>query len=218
MRLIFKLGAAIFLIASAMFSSATDLAILRNGNSIRHERRQIVGSVTRLYLSDSGSGYIEIPTNQIERFEVDNTPQVPASIASNPAPSNFKNIATGSPSLNPGAQRIVDRKSLDQMVNGAGQRHQIDPDFINSVIHAESGFNNRAVSKKGAQGLMQLMPGTASQLGVANSFDPNANVEGGTKYLRELLEKYNYDVPKALAAYNAGSRRVDQYHGVPPYF
>jgi soluble lytic murein transglycosylase-like protein len=104
------------------------------------------------------------------------------------------------------------------MVNGAGQRHQIDPDFINSVIRAESGFNNRAVSRKGAQGLMQLMPQTASQLGVANSFDPNANVEGGTKYLRELLEKYNYDVPKALAAYNAGSRRVDQYHGVPPYF
>ena len=104
------------------------------------------------------------------------------------------------------------------MVNGASQRHQIDPDFINSVIRAESGFNNRAVSKKGAQGLMQLMPETASQLGVANSFDPNANVEGGTKYLRELLEKYDYDVPKALAAYNAGSRRVDQYHGVPPYF
>jgi soluble lytic murein transglycosylase-like protein len=115
-------------------------------------------------------------------------------------------------------QRIVDRQSLDVMVNGAGQRHQIDPDFINSVIRAESGFNNRAVSKKGAQGLMQLMPQTASQLGVANSFDPNANVEGGTKYLRELLEKYNYDVPKALAAYNAGSRRVDRYHGVPPYF
>ena len=103
-------------------------------------------------------------------------------------------------------------------MNGAGQRHQIDPDFINSVIRAESGFNNRAVSKKGAQGLMQLMPQTASHLGVANSFDPNSNVEGGTKYLRELLEKYNYDVPKALAAYNAGPHRVDQYHGVPPYF
>jgi soluble lytic murein transglycosylase-like protein len=133
-------------------------------------------------------------------------------------PPNFKNTTTGSPLLNAGAQRTVDRQSLDQMVNGAGQRHQIDPDFINSVIRAESGYNNRAVSKKGAQGLMQLMPRTASQLGVANSFDPNANVEGGTKYLRELLEKYNYDVPKALAAYNAGSRRVDQYHGVPPYF
>jgi soluble lytic murein transglycosylase-like protein len=214
----FKFGAAIFLLGSTVVASATDLAILRNGNSIRHERHQTLGAVTRLYLSDSASGYLEIPTDQIERFEVDNTPQPVPSVASNPAQSNLINRTAVSPSLSPRPQRIVDRQSLDQMVNGAGQRHQIDPDFINSVIRAESGFNNRAVSKKGAQGLMQLMPGTASQLGVANSFDPNANVEGGTKYLRELLEKYNYDVPKALAAYNAGSRRVDQYHGVPPYF
>jgi soluble lytic murein transglycosylase-like protein len=213
-----KFAAAILLVASGAFSSATDLAFLRNGNSIRHERHQVAGAVTRLYLNDSASGYIEIPTDQIERFEVDNTPQAPASIATNPTQSNFINTTAVSPSLNPRTQQIVDRRSLDAMVNGAGQRHQIDPDFINSVIRAESGFNNRAVSNKGAQGLMQLMPRTASQLGVANSFDPNANVEGGTKYLRELLEKYNYDVPKALAAYNAGSRRVDRYHGVPPYF
>jgi soluble lytic murein transglycosylase-like protein len=214
----FKFGAAIFLLGSTVVASATDLAVLRNGNSIRHERHQTLGAVTRLYLSDSASGYLEIPTDQIERFEVDNTPQPVPSVASNPAQSNLINRTAVLPSLSPRPQRIVDRQSLDQMVNGAGQRHQIDPDFINSVIRAESGFNNRAVSKKGAQGLMQLMPRTASQLGVANSFDPNANVEGGTKYLRELLEKYNYDVPKALAAYNAGSRRVDQYHGVPPYF
>jgi soluble lytic murein transglycosylase-like protein len=217
-RLTFKFGSAICLVASCAFASATDLAILRNGNSIRHERRQAVGAVTRLYLGDSASGYIEIPTDQIERFEVDNTPQPAPSVASHPAQSNLINTTAASPSVNPRTQQIVDGQSMDQMVNGAGQRHQIDPDFINSVIRAESGFNNRAVSKKGAQGLMQLMPQTASQLGVANSFDPNANVEGGTKYLRELLEKYNYDVPKALAAYNAGSRRVDRYHGVPPYF
>ena len=217
MRLTLKFGAVIFLIASGAFSSAADLAILRNGNSIRHERRQVVGAVTRLYLSDSASGYIEIPTDQIERFEVDKTLPSPS-----PIPEQFKSaqpsLTVGSQPIDTRAQRIIDRQSLDAMVNGASQRHQIDPDFINSVIRAESGFNNRAVSKKGAQGLMQLMPQTASQLGVANSFDPNANVEGGTKYLRELLEKYNYDVPKALAAYNAGSRRVDQYHGVPPYF
>ena len=217
MQLKFKFGAAIVLIAGCTFLSATDLAILRNGNSIRHERRQVVGTVTRLYLSDSASGYIEIPTDQIERFEVDATapPPFPAGAKINSSP--LRASASSQP-IDARAQRIIDRQSLDQMVNGAGQRHQIDPDFINSVIRAESGYNNRAVSKKGAQGLMQLMPKTATQLGVANSFDPNANVEGGTKYLRELLEKYNYDVPKALAAYNAGSRRVDQYHGVPPYF
>ena len=72
--------------------------------------------------------------------------------------------------------------------------------------------------RKGAQGLMQLMPGTASQLGVPNAFDPEANVEGGTKYLRELLERYNFDLVKALAAYNAGPQRVEQFGGVPPYY
>lgn len=216
----FKVVSIIFLVASCGFSSATDLAILRNGNSIRHERRQTVGPVTRLYLSDSASGYIEIPTDQIEHFETDTARAPAVSKISEPTRQNSANsrpMASAQP-LNPQAQRTMDRQSLDSMVNGAGQRHQIDPDFINSVIRAESGFNNRAVSKKGAQGLMQLMPKTASHLGVANSFDPNSNVEGGTKYLRELLEKYNYDVPKALAAYNAGPHRVDQYRGVPPYF
>ena len=104
------------------------------------------------------------------------------------------------------------------MVNSASGRYRLDPDLVNSVIKAESGFNVRAVSPKGAQGLMQLMPGTASQLGVPNAFDPQANVEGGTKYLRELLERYNFDLVKALAAYNAGPQRVEQFGGVPPYY
>jgi soluble lytic murein transglycosylase-like protein len=103
-------------------------------------------------------------------------------------------------------------------VNEASGRYRLDPDLVTSVIKAESGFNVRAVSPKGAQGLMQLMPGTASQLGVPNAFDPQANVEGGTKYLRELLERYNFDVVKALAAYNAGPQRVEQFGGVPPYY
>ena len=104
------------------------------------------------------------------------------------------------------------------MVNSASGRYRLDPDLVNSVIKAESGFNVRAVSPKGAQGLMQLMPGTASQLGLPNAFDPQANVEGGTKYLRELLERYNFDLVKALAAYNAGPQRVEEFGGVPPYY
>lgn len=212
------------LIAASAFAHAADLAILRNGNSIRHERRQVVGAVTRLYLSDTASGYIEIPTSEIERFEVDTAPpplqqQAPAAVNARQLPQSTA-ITPAPPvrSQTPATAPVLDRAALGKLVNGAGEQNQIDPDFINSVIRAESGFNSRAVSKKGAQGLMQLMPQTASQLGVPNSFDPKANVEGGTRYLRELLEKYNYDVVKTLAAYNAGPQRVEQYHGVPPYY
>jgi soluble lytic murein transglycosylase-like protein len=108
--------------------------------------------------------------------------------------------------------------NIDDVVNSASGRYRLDPDLVNSVIKAESGFNAHALSPKGAQGLMQLMPGTASQLGVPNAFDPQANVEGGTRYLRELLERYNFDLVKALAAYNAGPQRVEQFGGVPPYY
>ena len=109
-------------------------------------------------------------------------------------------------------------QKLGDVINTISDRHHLDPDFVSSVIRAESGFNTRAVSPKGARGLMQLMPQTANDLGVANSFDPDANVEGGTRYLRELLERYNFDIVKALAAYNAGPKRVEQYRGVPPYY
>ena len=198
----------------ASVAHAADLAVLRNGNAILHERRQVIGAVTRLYLSSTDTGYIEIPTDEIVRFERDTTPAPPPAA---PMPSKAESTTPTIAARSAPATTLT-REGLNQVVAGAGERHQIDPDFINSVIRAESGFHQNAVSKKGAQGLMQLMPGTASQLGVQNPFDPNANVEGGTKYLRELLEKYNYDPVKALAAYNAGSKRVDRYHGVPPYY
>ena len=103
------------------------------------------------------------------------------------------------------------------MIREVSRRSQLDADFIASVIRAESGGNVNAVSRKGARGLMQLMPGTADQLGVKNSFDAAENVDGGVRYLMQLLQQFNYDVAKALAAYNAGPERVAQYKGVPPY-
>jgi len=107
---------------------------------------------------------------------------------------------------------------LPDVIGSASHRYHLDPDLVNSVIRAESGFNPKAVSRKGAVGLMQLEPQTAAQLGVTDLFDPSANVDGGTRYLRELLVRYNFDLIKALAAYNAGPQRVEQYHGVPPYY
>jgi soluble lytic murein transglycosylase-like protein len=200
-----KFGFALGLLLLALPALGTDLAILHNGFSIRHERREAIGSVTRLYLG-TGKDYVDIATAQIERFEKDQSPVV--------VPALIPGIAQVQPAR-PQAQKPQD---LKEVINSISDQHHLDPDFISSVIHAESGFNPRAVSPKGAQGLMQLMPGTASKLGISNAFDPRANVEGGTRYLSELLERYNFDVIKALAAYNAGPHRVQQYGGVPPYY
>ena len=104
---------------------------------------------------------------------------------------------------------------LDRIVREAAERNKVDPALVKAVISTESGWNPRAVSNKGAVGLMQLEPGTAQRYGVNNSFDPAQNVEGGTKYLRSLLDRYNGDLTKSLAAYNAGERTVDVNGGVP---
>lgn len=104
----------------------------------------------------------------------------------------------------------------DQYFEASGQKNGVDPDLLRAMTHQESTFNPRAVSPKNAQGLMQLIPATARRFGVTNPFDPAQNIEGGAKYMRFLLDRYNGDVPKALAAYNAGEGRVDQYKGIPP--
>lgn len=188
---------------------AGEVAVLKNGFSIRHERREVVGDVTRLYVNADGSSFVDVPTAQVDHFE--------AAPEGAGFPSFARNAKEGAPSSRVASVGFPGT-DLNDMVNEASGRYRLDPDLVNSVIKAESGFNVRAVSPKGAQGLMQLMPGTASQLGVRNAFDPQANVEGGTKYLRELLEKYNFDLVKALAAYNAGPQKVERFGGVPPYY
>src|SRR3984957_11013029 len=106
---------------------------------------------------------------------------------------------------------------LDRIVRDAAARHKVDPALVKAVISTESGWNPQAVSRKGAVGLMQLIPGTAQRFGVNNSFDPAQNVEGGTTYLKALLDRYNGDLSKSLAAYNAGEGAVDRSGGVPRY-
>lgn len=99
----------------------------------------------------------------------------------------------------------------------ASNKYKVSSRLIEAVIKAESGFNDDAVSDKGAEGLMQLMPGTQRQLNVLKPFNPSQNIYGGTKYLKSLIVRYNGDLPLALAAYNAGSKAVKKYGGIPPY-
>ena len=190
---------------------AADVAVLRNGFTIRHDHRIVMGETTRLFTSADDSSFTDVATGEITGFEKDLTPPPPAPAA---APASFPATAPARAIVPKPAPPPVD---LNQVVNSASAAYHLDPDLVNSVIHAESAFNTRAISPKGARGLMQLMPSTANALGVNNSFDPQENVGGGSQYLRELLERYNYDMVKALAAYNAGPERVDQYGGVPPF-
>jgi hypothetical protein len=106
---------------------------------------------------------------------------------------------------------------LNPIILQAAIRHQIDPALVKAIIMAESGYNPKAISKKGAIGLMQLMPGTAQALGVVDAFNPKENISGGVRYFKQLINQFNGDIKLALAAYNAGSKRVRHYKGIPPF-
>ena len=113
--------------------------------------------------------------------------------------------------------RVVLPSLFDGLIDEAARVHSIDPKLVKSVMLVESAFNPAAVSRKGARGLMQLMPETAAQHGVQNIFDPADNIRGGTKHLAYLLSLFENDLPKSLAAYNAGEAAVLRYGGIPPY-
>ncbi len=114
-------------------------------------------------------------------------------------------------------QQRISTKKYDDIIKKAQKRYGVEFSLIKAVIHVESGFNPKAVSKKGAKGLMQIMPDNYKNLSVKDPFNPSQNIMGGTLYLQRLLKRYKYKLPLALAAYNAGPQAVDKYKRIPPY-
>lgn len=184
---------------------AAERVTLRNGFAMPCNHHSETDGRVRLYMTADDGNFIEISPQDIAAVE--NVPDPPAE-------SVRTKTLSGAP---PRPVAKLNSADLHQMLSAAGHEHDLDVDLLASLVMAESGGNSRAVSRAGARGLMQLMPGTAAELGVEDSFRPEQNVRGGSTYLDALLTRYHDNLSMALAAYNAGPAAVDKYHGIPPY-
>ncbi len=190
---------ALLVAVAPLCLQAAERITLNSGFEIDCVRREVI-SPDRVRLYSSEENYMEVAVSSIRSV----TPVAP------PQPA----AATAAVTPQPAASSS---QSLQQILSNAGAQRNLDVELLASVIHAESAGNAHAVSRVGARGLMQLMPATANELGVQDSFAPEQNVNGGTAYLDSLLRRYHEDITLALAAYNAGPAAVDRYHGIPPY-
>jgi soluble lytic murein transglycosylase-like protein len=184
-------------LAAALFVAPTlraEYVVLRSGQRLIVTGYQLLGDKYRLQMN---GGFVEISASEVVAIEPEEifapiiVPVKPAALGSNP--------------------------QFGQLIQSASKRFNVDADLISSVIAIESNYNPKAVSRRNARGLMQLIPGTASRLGVRNIFDPRENIDAGTRYLGELLHRYDNDLILALAAYNAGPQRVQKYGTIPPF-
>lgn len=164
------------------------------------------------YVDDEGViHFTNVPTEARQQ-------RLPASLRSRSERPKFVKIAPSRPFwLSPGTSPVVKKSTYDQHIALTCQRYGLDENLVKAVIRAESGFDPFAVSPKGAMGLMQLMPETSRLLGVSDPFDPVENIDGGVRYLKKLLSRFNNNVIHALAAYNAGPESVQKYGGIPPF-
>jgi len=193
-------------VLASVSAHAAERVTLRNGYDLICDHRVPagvpLGSRVRLYMDAGGKNFIEVAPDQIASSEYVKLPK-----AQEPAES--KDVKE--------ADEKLTRAELHQLLASAGAQHDLNSDLLVSVVRAESAGDPHAVSRAGAEGLMQLMPGTAARMGVDDAFAPGQNIRGGTAYLDSLLKRYHENLALALAAYNAGPAAVDHWHGIPPY-
>lgn len=185
------------LAAGTLHAATLNRVTLTSGFELDCVHREALPS-GRIRLYTSGDNYVEVNAADIRTVTQIEASAPPPATQTQQTPSSAK-------------------PEVRDLLQHAGQQHNVDTELLAAVVHAESAGRSTAVSRTGAQGLMQLMPGTARQLGVKDAFAPDQNINGGSAYLDQLLTRYHDNLPLALAAYNAGPGAVDKYHGVPPY-
>jgi hypothetical protein len=174
---------------AAVLPARAEYFLLQSGQRLHITGYQRIGETYRLQMS---GGFVELPASHVVAIEPED-------------------VFTSAPRV------VTANAPFRELIEGAAARYNVDSDLITSVIAAESNFNPKAVSRRNARGLMQLLPQTAARLGVRNVFDPAQNIDAGTHYLRDLLLLYKNDLALTLAAYNAGPERVHQFGRVPPF-
>ncbi|MEO8218042.1 MAG: lytic transglycosylase domain-containing protein [Acidobacteriota bacterium] len=190
-----------------------EIAMLSNGRTLKVKSYQLSGRVMEFTLA--GGGSVQLPIDRIERIIDDEV--VPAEVADNlPAFEKKRVFPERNWGYREGSKPLFGSK-FDKVITEAARKFNVDAALVSAVIQAESDYNPRIVSNKGARGLMQLMPATAERFGVTDSFDPVSNIYAGTRYLRWLLQTFDGDADLAVAAYNAGEGNVWKYNGVPPF-
>ncbi len=202
MRKVFIFGSCLGLLAllgTVPLQAAEEITLV-NGFQLSCDHREQAGGKVRLFTHPDRDDFVEVDAEDIASVELVPDPPPPpvAPVKLVPEPK-------------------LTAADVHQLIAKAGATHNLDVDLLASIVRAESGGNVHAVSRTGARGLMQLMPGTATELGVNDSFRADQNINGGTTYLDALLVRYHEQLALALAAYNAGPAAVDKYHGVPPY-
>jgi soluble lytic murein transglycosylase-like protein len=187
-----RIAVAVLALAWAAAPARAEIVVLANGELLKAASHRVDGDTVLVALR--GGGEIGTPASSVRGYVPDEVAEELAAVTLTASPGDLHALAAA-----------------------AARRHGLAPELVAAVAAVESGFNPAAVSPKGAQGLMQLMPKTAAALGVADAFDPAANLDGGSRHLRALIARYNGDLEKALAAYNAGEGAVQRHGGVPPY-
>ena len=209
-------GLAFFILNFAFASAASaDIVVFKNGRTMSARSYKVAGDMATIALRDGGE--VTFPASVVERVDPDEVPYPEPVVLTEAGrapevPAVVPTLAVA-PALVSDA--VLAARPFADLISTVATANNVDPRLVHAVVEQESNYQARARSKKGARGLMQLMPATAKQYGVKNSYDPKANLEAGVRHLKDLLTRL--DLPIALAAYNAGEGTIQRYGGLPPF-